>query len=401
MRHTTVALAAVAFAAAALAPPDAQAFCGFYVSGADAKLFNNATQVVLMRDGTTTVMSMQNDYQGPPNDFAMVVPVPVVLQEENVKTLPRKVFGRIDSLAAPRLVEYWEQDPCRQRDMAYGMVMMKSAAAPSSVRRKAKREDLGVTVEAEFEVGEYQVVILSAKDSGGLEKWLRLEKYTIPDGAEPYLRPYVQQGSKFFVAKVDVKKVKFEGNRAVLSPLRFHYASKEFKLPVRLGMMNSQGTQDLIVHILAKNQRYEVANRPNAVIPTNLNLKEEAKARFGEFYAALFDRVVVSSQGAVITEYAWDSSSCDPCPVPALKYNELLTLGLDVIDGQPAPPPAPVVPKPLKTDGPTGSPRSTTPSTEWRCSASARRSAASRACSAAGATTPRWSSTGPWVPRWT
>src|SRR6185503_4311202 len=93
-------------------PRAARAFCGFYVAGADAKLFNNATLVVLMRDGTRTVLSMQNNYQGPPENFAMVVPVPVVLQKENVKTLPRDIFDRIDQLAAPRLVEYWEQDPC-------------------------------------------------------------------------------------------------------------------------------------------------------------------------------------------------------------------------------------------------------------------------------------------------
>src|SRR6478609_1845326 len=95
-----------------LLPVAAHAFCGFYVAGGGAELFNNATQVVLMRDGTKTVLSMQNNYQGPPEDFAMVIPVPVVLKKEQVKTLPKEVFGRIDTLSAPRLVEYWEQDPC-------------------------------------------------------------------------------------------------------------------------------------------------------------------------------------------------------------------------------------------------------------------------------------------------
>src|SRR3982750_635764 len=90
----------------------ADAFCGFYVSGSGAKLAADATQVVLMREGTRTVLSMQNDYQGPPADFAMVVPVPVVLQKENVKTLPKAIFEKVDALSAPRLVEYWEQDPC-------------------------------------------------------------------------------------------------------------------------------------------------------------------------------------------------------------------------------------------------------------------------------------------------
>src|SRR5262245_24112241 len=99
----------VALGVLASAAP-AHAFCGFYVGGAGAELYNNATLVVMMREGTRTVLSMQNNYQGPPSGFAMVVPVPVVLQEDNVKTLPREIFARVDKLSAPRLVEYWEQD---------------------------------------------------------------------------------------------------------------------------------------------------------------------------------------------------------------------------------------------------------------------------------------------------
>ena len=91
----------------------AHAFCGFYVSGSGEKMFNDATQVVLMREGTRTVLSMQNDYKGPLEDFAMVVPVPVVLHERDVKTLAE---GRCSTTStrsgSPRLVEYWEQDPC-------------------------------------------------------------------------------------------------------------------------------------------------------------------------------------------------------------------------------------------------------------------------------------------------
>jgi hypothetical protein len=69
MRKSLLLAAILAFGgAAAHAPAEAEAFCGFYVSGADAKLFNNATQVVLMRDGVRTVLSMQNNYQGPGGD---------------------------------------------------------------------------------------------------------------------------------------------------------------------------------------------------------------------------------------------------------------------------------------------------------------------------------------------
>ena len=174
-------------------------------------------------------------------------------------------------------------------------------------------------------------MILSATESTGLDGWLRDEHYKIPAGAEPLLRPYVEGGSKFFVAKVDPKKVRFENGQAMLSPLRFHYDSDEFALPIRLGLANSSGTQDLIVTILAPNQRYEVANYPNVTIPTNLDVKDEVRTRFGEFYAALFDRTLEKHPGAVVTEYAWQAMSCDPCPGPHLDYHDLATLGADVI----------------------------------------------------------------------
>ncbi|MDB4946347.1 MAG: hypothetical protein JWP97_5881 [Labilithrix sp.] len=324
-------LATVTFLGAAALAADANAFCGFYVSGADGKLFNDATQVVLMREGTRTVLSMQNSYAGPPKDFAMVVPVPVVLQQENVKTLPKDIFARVDQMTAPRLVEYWEQDPCAppmpMEAMALGGAgpRYRSAPAPKAAA------DLGVTVEAKFTVGEYQIVILSAQDAAGLDTWLRQEQYKIPEGADAYLRPYVQAGSKFFVAKVDVTKVKFENGRAALSPLRFHYDADTFSLPVRLGLMNSQGTQDLIVNVLAKGTRYEVANYPNVTIPTNFDVAEAARGQFGTFYAALFDRTLQQVPKAVVTEYSWDATTCDPCPAPPLTAGDLATLGADVL----------------------------------------------------------------------
>ncbi|HPH65267.1 MAG TPA: DUF2330 domain-containing protein [Kofleriaceae bacterium] len=319
--------------AAVAAPRPAQAFCGFYVAGSDAKMFNDATQVVLMRQGTRTVLSMQNHYEGPLEAFAMVVPVPTVLKEGDVKTLPNEVFAKVETMGAPRLVEYWEQDPCYiEEPRKYD----KSTAVPSEMVMESGSRNggsLGVKIEAKFTVGEYNILILSAKDSTGLETWLRQEKYSIPSGAADLLKPYVASGMKFFVAKVDPTKVKFDGNKAMLSPLRFFYDTEEFTLPIRLGLANSQGTQDLIVNILAPDQRYQVANYGNVTIPTNIDVKPTVRDRFGEFYAALFDATVAKNPGAVVTEYAWQAIGCDPCPGPMLDGNDLATLGADVLTG--------------------------------------------------------------------
>jgi MYXO-CTERM domain-containing protein len=255
-----------------------------------------------------------------------------VLKETDVKTLTKQVFDNVERMGAPRLVEYWEQDPCRREEERYDRLAGAAAPSAAPMKKSAKADDLGVTVEAQFEVGEYQIVILSAKESTGLDTWLRREKYNIPKGAEPLLRPYVEGGMKFFVAKVDIKKVQFVSGRAELSPLRFHYDTTEFVLPIRLGLANSSGTQDLIVNILAPNQRYEVANYKNVTIPTNIDVKPEIKSRFGAFYASLFDRTIEKNPGAVVTEYAWQATTCDPCPGPALNYRDFILLGADVLD---------------------------------------------------------------------
>jgi hypothetical protein len=316
------------------------AFCGFYVSGSGGKMFNDATEVVLMRDGTRTVMSMQNDYKGPLEDFAMVVPVPVVLHDGDVKTLDPKVFEHVDALGSPRLVEYWEQDPCPVPMMAFGdgVGYGTGAGMAGGVAYGALGASRHATVkiEAKFDVAEYQVLILSATDSAGLETWLTDNHYKIPSGAEPLLRPYVEAGSKFFVAKVDPTKVHMVGGHAALSPLRFNYDSEDFSLPIRLGMANSSGTQDLIVNILSKDKRYEVANYKNVFIPTNFDVKPSVKTRFSEFYASLFDKTIAANPHSVVTEYAWTATRsyhCDPCPGLDVTSADMAALGADIIGG--------------------------------------------------------------------
>ncbi len=323
---------ALALLVVLLASRAAAAFCGFYVAGGDQKMFNDATQVVLMHQGTRTVLSMQNDYKGPPQDFALVIPVPVVLHEGDVKTLPADVFAKVDQMGAPRLVEYWEQDPCWVPPPYVPEPPGQVYAGATAVVDAAAPVDLGVKVEARFAVGEYNIVILSAKDSTGLASWLAQENYKIPAGAEP-LRPYVEGNMKFFVAKVDPQKVKFVDGRAALSPLRFHYDSDEFALPIRLGLANSAGKQDLIVSILAPHQRYVTRNYRTITIPTNLDVAPAMKDKFAAFYTALYDRTVEKNPGAVVTEYAWEATTCDPCPGPALDQRDFLTLGADVLGG--------------------------------------------------------------------
>ncbi len=76
-------------------------------------MVNHASQVVIAHHDDKTVISLMNDYQGEPSEFALVVPVPVVLQKGQVHIGDRELFKKIDAYSSPRLVEYFDPNPCQ------------------------------------------------------------------------------------------------------------------------------------------------------------------------------------------------------------------------------------------------------------------------------------------------
>lgn len=317
----------VAFLVLVLCVPAAQAFCGFYVAKADSKLYNQASQVVIAKDGNRTILTMANDYQGAIKDFALVVPVPVVLKEEQVRIGDPQIIERLDSFSAPRLVEYFDEDPCE---------VLRPMPAPGvsrgpvleSVGESYQQDTLGVTVEAKFSVGEYDILILSAKESDGLETWLNQNGYKIPSGASPLLRPYIRQNMKFFVAKVNLAEFE-KGGYSFLRPLMIAYESPKFMLPIRLGMINSTGEQDLIVYVLSPKGQAEITNYRTVNVPSDAEIPVFVKAEFADFYKAMFNNSY-NREGKKVAflEYAWNMAGCDPCSAEPLNQEELKKAGV-------------------------------------------------------------------------
>ena len=330
-------------------PAASAAFCGFYVAKADTKLFNEASKVVIVRDGDRTVLTMGNDYRGEPTEFALVVPVPVVLEEEQIHVASPSLLEHLDAYTAPRLVEYFDDDPC---DGPYGI---DEIVVGSSKRRMSLQEvpmaafDLGVTIEAEYTVGEYDILILSAEESDGLATWLRQNDYRIPDGAEPILESYLKQDMKFFVARVNLDE-KDRIGVANLRPLQMAFETERFGLPIRLGTVNADGRQDLFVYALTRSGRVETTNYRTVKLPTDQNIPTFVKDEFEDFYRDLFAHQSEEAGGTgVYLEYAWDMAWCDPCAGNPLSAAELRELGVFWVGGD-SPVPLPRNVRPAAAD---------------------------------------------------
>jgi len=337
------------FLFALLAAAPAFAFCGFYVTKADVSLFNKASQVILVRNGEKTVVTMSSDFEGDVKDFAMVVPVPVVLKEGDVKVVERGIFDKFDAYSGPRLVSYNDRNPCyspprrkhyaKTRSAAFG-----EAASMSKDMESVGRIDYKVTVEAKYSVGEYDILILSAEESGGLERWLTDNGYKIPTGAKEVLEPYIKSNLKFFVVKVNLGEHEKRADRH-LRPIQITYNSHKYMLPIRLGMANAQGPQDMIVYSLSSVGRTEVTNYRTVEMPTSKTIPLFVKEKFGKFYKDLYTKTWErEGKNVALLEYAWNvgtsiapSQKCDPCVGPPPVDNDLIVAGVDWLSNPNAP----------------------------------------------------------------
>ncbi|MDQ3110074.1 MAG: DUF2330 domain-containing protein [Bacteroidota bacterium] len=317
-------------------------FCGFYVAKADTKLFNKTSQVIICRDGEKSTITMSSDFEGDVKDFAMVVPVPVVLAEKDIRVVDRLLFDKLDAYSSPRLVEYYDQDPCYS--MRYYNYPMSTAGAGSyemddQSEKKTDSDTYHVTIEAKYTVGEYDILILSAKESGGLEMWLTDNGYKIPEGAKEVLDPYIKSNMKFFVAKVNLGNYTNAG-AVPLRPIQVTFNSPKFMLPIRLGMANSDGDQDMIVYAFSKTGRIETTNYRTVQVPTDMKVPLFVANEFGPFYKDLYTRAWKREEkNVVFLEYAWEVSPmqnvfCDPCVGDPPMVQELKESGVTWLESK-------------------------------------------------------------------
>lgn len=328
MRNFLILFSVFAFGGGA-----AQAFCGFYVARADGALYNEGSKVVYARDGDQSTITMSSDYRGEATDFALIIPTPKVLREDQIRTVEAATVDHLDAFSAPRLVEYFDEDPCNIRRYELHDNLMSLSSVEKNERRDTAAA-LGVEIAGEYAIGTYDVLILEASQSDGLITFLTVEGYSLPEGAEPVLKNYIAMGMKFFVARVNLERHEVSETRD-LPPLQISFSSPDFMLPIQLGKVNADGPQDALIMMLTRQGRVEVANYSTTTLPTNTDVPLFVEDRFADFYRSMFHKAL--PDGGIALEYGWDMSWCDPCAAEPLSAEELTELGVTWLgsDGNP------------------------------------------------------------------
>jgi hypothetical protein len=300
--------------------------CPTIATGTTAPLSFDTAQVAITREGQRTTFSVSINPVGDPQQFALVLPVPTVLKESDIRTLDTTIFERLNGYTGPRHVN------------DAGCAQPQSDQDDSSNGGGVGGERGTVEVEASYLVGDYQVVILSAEESLSLEAWLSSNGYHLPDGADERLAEYIDMGSYFLAAKVAEGADLADGSS--LAPLQVGYDSDGFTIPLRLATLNSPGEQDMVIYAITPldtraGGRVGIANYPEFTVPDRCRWGDPSGGDdFMAFYETAFTEAWESTGDAGWTvEYAGAWNDCNPCSATSITAEDIAALGFT---GEPA-----------------------------------------------------------------
>jgi len=306
---------------AGLMSPAAHA-CPTIATGTNQALTYDVARTAIVRQNGRVTFTVSINPEGQSQDFALVLPVPALLQESDIAVLDGEVFARLDAYT--------------------GLLTMADAGC---VQTDYSTEDGGggddgggddggggVTVEAEYLVGDYEVAILSATESEGLFTWLADNGYQLAEPTIPVLEDYIAEGMYFMTARVAAEATVADGTP--LPPLQVGYDSEAFSIPIRLAARNSPGEQDMLIYAVTDRselgQRVGIANYSELTIPDKCIWGTPGVDDFMEFYETEFrPRWADAGFAAWTTEWAGSSGSCSPCSGVNLTEEDLTALGFE------------------------------------------------------------------------
>ncbi len=294
---------------------------GFVLVGTDAaQIPGPETHVFVLHENGRSVVVVSQTLQGPAKPVAIVWALPKAAAP-SLSPGPTTLFERANKLAAPRMDELWELDPCELHPEHQNAPPTPPVDTAPSGSTDASAAAGGVTV------GPYEVTVLSDADSANAAKWFLDRGYKPANGTVEALGALVRAGASLAVARIDASTLTFDQGVASLPPLSF-VLDGTLSLPIQLAALGSRGQHDVVMDVLSPGARLESATTPNVAVPTNLNVLQDARSNVDSLYRSVVDYTFEKAQGSVLTEYAWLASSCDGCADGrGLSADDLLALG--------------------------------------------------------------------------
>ncbi|EEF60661.1 DUF2330 domain-containing protein [Pedosphaera parvula] len=148
---------------------------------------NEPTQkAIIFHDAGREDLLLQVKYEGPLEDFGWLIPTP------NLPDVREGTMG-----------PFYELSKLTQRHFGSGEGWGRGRGL-DTLSNGGSAEDVKV-IQIKT-VGAYEVSILSPKDAGSLQRWLKAHAYSFPEGKSEIVEEYIRLGWYFIAAKIELNK---------------------------------------------------------------------------------------------------------------------------------------------------------------------------------------------------
>jgi hypothetical protein len=248
--------------------------------------------IFAVNDGEGTIDAyVQINYQGAPDAFAWIVPVP---NTPRLDVATMAMLRDLDRLTQPVFIAPPLDDTCRNR-----LPVLMSGAVPAPQSAPG-----GVTVFDQGSVGPFDYAVIGSEDPQALVNWLRENKYQITPAMEPFVDMYVKEKMQFLAMKLQPNKQVRD-----IQPVKMTYKSVKPMIPLRLTAVAATPNMVVLTWILSKAQaepeNYAAVKVPDSdIVFTGFG---------GNNYATLVSTRLNEYKGrAFITEFAGPAAQLKP-----------------------------------------------------------------------------------------
>ncbi len=195
------------------------------------------------------VLLLQTTYQGPSEDFAWVIPVPGRPGKEDVFSASTDLLDVAFGQSAPR-VKTTIHDPLEAEYGGMAGGFPPSAPPPPGVEGLA--EAPSVTVHERFEMGKYDVAVLSATGTQVLVDWLRENGYQVPENTQDTLGIYVDKSWYFVALRILPAEATKDPIIEDVEPIGIRFATEQLVYPLTISRASSRQKTEILLVVLSE-----------------------------------------------------------------------------------------------------------------------------------------------------
>ncbi len=248
-------------------------------------------QIVFSKEGSQITTMVRIQYAGEAENFGWVLPVP---NTPELSLGSDAVFTQLDVATRPQFILERTGEACPDPD---GGVAFSTAVADGN--GAAALETTGVVVEQRITIGPFDAQIISGDDPLAVASWLAENNFDLSDRGEELLTPYVDDGMKFVVLKLQN-----DSDVGDIQPIIMQYESESPMIPLRLTAIAAEEDMGVLVWLLSDSRA--VPENFLHVTPnyTRLNWYTGSRNAYASYQDLITDAMNEAGGQGFATDYA-------------------------------------------------------------------------------------------------